>query len=217
MIYLPSLFLSLFLSLSFSLSLSISMQGLTNQMEKVFNAFFLSPSAYTGMRDLPAYAIDHAQAQREAFETPDNLDDFYIVDQKRMKWELEENDEEILPLADGTNVFAVFLRACMEDHRAECSGEVCRVCSERIEETFGWPERFRFGALAKKFEDQTLRQILEDKQWTTNPQPSTVVPLQISKKRDGAPDITNLRKRIEQDLKRRQANTSTGDANGTDG
>ena len=62
---------------------------------------------------------------------------------------------------------------------------------------------FRYGALAKLFGDRTLRDILKERGWRVNPQPTTVQ--SSGRKRDAPLEVSSLRKKLEMEKKRRSS------------
>ena len=136
-------------------------------------------------------------------------DAFAKSEMKRQKWDdVEEDDEN-----EDTNLFQVFYRAALQDHAFSCSENACETCSIDPQSTYSYNESFRYGALAEKFGSKTLREIVAQLGWRTNPMESTVIPSSSTtessnNRRELSPAISRLRKKLEAEAKIRKNRTN---------
>ena len=86
----------------------------------------------------------------------------------------DQTDDETTAGEDNVNIFKLLFREALRDHQATCKTELCPNCSIDESETHSWASKHRFGALAKKFDGKTLKEHLKEKNWLSNPWPTTV-------------------------------------------
>ena len=140
------------------------------------------------------------------------IDDVYARgDRIQRSWEEEEEEKELKERADGEeeelNIFTLLLREGLNAHDAVCNQrDTCYTCrNTNADETFDYPEMHRFGRLNDRFQNKTLRQVIEELKGQCNPQASTVIPPPKTTKKREAETSSALRKIIMDQKCRRKS------------
>ena len=146
------------------------------------------------------------------YEDDADADVFAESERKRLKYTRDEDHDE----NENLNFFQLMLRSALADHKSKCQEVDCKSCEVDIDSSFSWNERFRYSTLHRKYAGKTLKNIMSDLAWQSNPYSPTVTHGERPTKTFFSSGMTKLRKRIEQEAQQMKVLDKTSDS-GADG